>query len=130
MIFALAVHGTPYSSQAALSALRFSQSVLEAGHSIHRVFFYHEGVLTAGSVGVAPQDELDIHAGWVQLQQSAGIELAVCIATASKRGILSEEEAQRYESSATTMNPHFTVVGLGQLIEAVTASDRFVTFAA
>ena len=130
MIFALAVHGTPYSSQAALSALRFSQSVLEAGHSIHRVFFYHEGVLTAGSVGVAPQDELDIHAGWVQLQQSAGIELAVCIATALKRGILSEEEAQRYESSATTMNPHFTVVGLGQLIEAVTASDRFVTFAA
>ena len=130
MIFALAVHGTSYSSQAALSALRFSQSVLEAGHSIHRVFFYHEGVLTAGSVGVAPQDELDIHAGWVQLQQSAGIELAVCIATAWKRGILSEEEAQRYESSAATMNPNFTIVGLGQLIEAVTASDRFVTFAA
>ena len=130
LIFSIAVHGAPYSSQSAHSALRFARAVLDAGHRIHRVFFYHEGVLTAGAMGVAPQDELDVHAGWAQLQHTSGIELAVCIATSLKRGMLSDEERQRYDKPAASIHPNFTVVGLGQLIEAVTASDRFVTFAA
>ena len=130
MIFSIAVHGAPYSSQSAHSALRFAEAALQAGHSIHRVFFYHDGVRTADALGVAPQDELDVHAAWVQLQRSSGIELAVCIATALKRGMLSQEEADRYEKTSASIDPSFSIVGLGQLIEAVTASDRFVTFAA
>ena len=80
-------------------------------------------------MGVAPQDEVDEHAGWAQLQHTSGIELAVCIATSLKRGMLSDEERHRYDKPAASIHPNFTVVGLGQLIEAVTASDRIVTFA-
>ncbi len=130
MLIALAVHGAPYSSAASRSALRFVERALALGHSIHRVFFYHEGVLAAGSLGVAPQDEEDIHAGWVALHERHGVELATCIGSSLKRGMLNEEERERYEKSAVTAHTGFSVVGLGQLIDAITASDRFITFTA
>jgi len=86
--------------------------------------------VAAAEQGVAPQDEEDLHAGWVHLGETHGIELAVCIANALKRGMLDETERDRYERKAATAHPAFAIVGLGQLIEAMTASDRFVTFAA
>ena len=100
------------------------------GHRIHRVFFYHDAVLTAAEAGVAPQDERDVQAGWVRLQQSQGVELALCIANALKRGMLNEEERRRYGKPAATVRNAFAIVGLGQLVEAMVESDRFVTFAA
>ena len=130
MVISIAVHGAPYSSQGSRSALRFAERALARGHAIHRVFFYHEGVLAAGDLGIAPQDEEDIHAGWVALQEGHGVELAACIANSLKRGMLNEEERQRYDKSAATVHPRFTVVGLGQLVDAIAACDRFVTFAA
>ena len=130
MVISIAVHGAPYASQASHSALRFSECALARGHVIHRIFFYHEGVLAAGNHGIAPQDEEDIHAGWVALQQSHGIELAACIGNSVKRGMLNEEERDRYEKAAATVDSRFTIVGLGQLVDAIAACDRFVTFAA
>ena len=130
MVISIAVHGAPYASAGSRTALRFAESALRLGHRIHRVFFYHDGVLAAAKQGVAPQDEEDLHAGWVGLAESHGVELTVCIANALKRGVLDETERDRYEKEAITADAAFTVVGLGQLIEAMTASDRFVTFAA
>jgi tRNA 2-thiouridine synthesizing protein D len=46
MKFSLTVHGAPHNSQAVLSASRFARAVVSAGHKLHRVFFYHDGVLT------------------------------------------------------------------------------------
>ena len=130
MVISIAVHGAPYASAGSRTALRFAESALRLGHRIHRVFFYHDGVLAAAGQGVAPQDEEDLHAGWVRLGESHGVELAVCIANALKRGMLDEAERDRYERDAATTHPAFTIVGLGQLVEAMTESDRFVTFAA
>ena len=130
MVISIAVHGAPYASQASRSALRFAECALARGHAIHRIFFYHEGVLTAGSHGVAPQDEEDVHAGWISLQESHGVELAACIANSLKRGMLDEGERDRYEKPSATVHHRFTVVGLGQLVDAIATSDRFVTFAA
>ena len=130
MIISIAVHGAPQSSQASRSALRFAEFALARGHEIHRVFFYHDGVLAAGCLGVAPQDEEDVHAGWVALAESRGLELAVCIAASLKRGMLNEEERARYGLPAAAAHPRFAVVGLGQLIDAIAASDRFLAFAA
>ena len=130
MVISIAVHGAPYASQASRSALRFAESALARGHAIYRIFFYHEGVLAAGRHGVAPQDEEDVHAGWVTLQETRGIELAACIANSLKRGMLDEDERIRYEKPSATVHPRFSVVGLGQLVDAITACDRFVTFAA
>lgn len=130
MKLAIAIHGAPYSSQAAATALRFARSALAAGHRIGRVFFYHDAVHGASSLTVPPQDEPSPMPGWVELAQSHQIELAVCIAAALKRGVVDANEQHRYELAASNLAPPFNIVGLGQLIEAIGSSDRFVTFAA
>ncbi|HEX7034617.1 MAG TPA: sulfurtransferase complex subunit TusD [Pseudomonadales bacterium] len=130
MKFALAVHGAPYSSQSAATALRFARAALAAGHTIPRVFFYHDGVHSACALAVPPQDEPSPQAGWVALAEQHGIELAVCIAASLKRGVVDAGEQHRYDLPASNVHPAFTVVGLGQLLEAIMSSDRFVTFAA
>lgn len=130
MIFALAVHGAPYATQAHQHALKFAAAALSAGHSIKRVFFYHEGVYAALAAQITPQDENDILTAWQQLAAQHELELAVCIANGIKRGVLSESEAQRYAHPAETLAPGFELVGLGQLIEALSEADRYVEFPA
>ena len=129
MIFALAIHGAPFSSEAAASALRFAEAALAAGHTIPRVFFYHDGVHTASALSVPPQDEASPVAGWTALAREHGVELLVCIAASLKRGLVSKEERARHELMGDNLLPPFALVGLGQLIEAVMLSDRLVTFA-
>jgi len=126
---AIAVHGAPYASQASTTALRFARAALAAGHTVHRVFFYHDGVHAASAVAVPPQDEPSPMPHWAELAEQHGIELAVCIAAALKRGIVNTDEQECYELTAANLHPAFAIVGLGQLIEAIGSSDRFITFA-
>lgn len=130
MKLAIAVHGAPYSSEAPATALRFARAALAAGHSIDRVFFYHDGVHGASALAVAPQDEPSPAAGWIELARQHGFELAACIAASSKRGVIDGAEAERHGLGDGNVDPAFAIVGLGQLIEAIAASDRFVSFAA
>ena len=130
MIISLAVHGGPYGSSSARSALQFSRAALSRGHELYRVFFYHDGVRAADTLSVTPQDEESLVTQWAALHLDHGVELAVCIAAALKRGVLNEEERARYDRSAANLHPAFEIVGLGQLIDATITSDRFVTFGA
>jgi tRNA 2-thiouridine synthesizing protein D len=130
MKLAIAIHGAPYSSQAAATALRFARAAVAAGHSVHRVFFYHDGVHAASAIAVPPQDEPSPMDGWIELAEQHGAELAVCIAAALKRGVVDADEARRYELPGRNVHPAFAIVGLGQLLEAIGSTDRFVTFAA
>ena len=130
MNFAISVHGSAYASQSALSACRFAEAALAAGHNITRVFFYHEGVRTADALAVSPQDEDSVHERWVALHETHGVELAVCIAAALKRGILNDDERARYEKTAASLHPAFEIVGLGQLTDALIQADRSITFGA
>ena len=130
MIFTIAVHGYETSSPAALSGVRFARALLNQSHTIHRVFFYHDGVLNAQSLMVTPQEQSSVRDQWVALHDEHGFELSVCIAAALKRGVLNETERARYEMSACSIHPAFDVVGLGQLVEAAMVSDRLVTFGA
>ena len=98
------------------------------GHAIHRVFFLDEGTLAGSANSVFPQDETDPSEPWVDLAASHGIELVICITSALKHGMLDQTEAQRHERPAATINPHFTVSGLGQLVDACAHSDRVITF--
>lgn len=98
--------------------------------SINRVFFYHEGVRSSNGLSVSPQDETSVRDQWISLRENHGIELAVCIAAALKRGILNEAESERYGMPAASIHPAFEVVGLGQLIEAVMTANRVITFGA
>ena len=129
MKFAIAVYGAPYSHQAPLSAFYFAQAVLNQGHEIYRVFFYHDGVYTGNEAIAPPQDEPDIRQMWSSLAADNQIELIVCIASALRRGMLDRTEAERYEKNAN-LDTAFTISGLGQLIDAGLNVDRLVTFGA
>jgi tRNA 2-thiouridine synthesizing protein D len=130
MKIAIAIHGDAANSEAPRSALNFARAVLANGHAIHRVFFYHAGVNLANALTVTPPDEIDAGRDWAAFASDHGIELAVCVAAALRRGVLSEGESQRYERPASNLQTPYQIVGLGQLIEAAIEADRFVTFCA
>ena len=98
------------------------------GHSIHRVFFLDAGTLASSVNGVFGQDEDDPSQPWVDLAKSQGVELVICITSALKHGMLDQVEAERHERPGATINPLFTVSGLGQLVDACAHSDRVITF--
>ena len=128
MKFAIVVHGAPYSDQAARSAYLFARSVIDEGHEIYRVFFYHDGVYNANLLSVPPQDEVHIESEWANLGREHQLDMVVCISSALRRGMLNETESNRYERDGTSMNPVFTVAGLCQLIDAAIQADKLVTF--
>lgn len=128
MIFSLAIYSAPHTSQASDSAYRFAETLLSEGHSLYRVFFYQDGVYNSNNLLTLPQDETDISSGWQQLSAKYQIDMVVCIAAALKRGILNQEEAERYEKPAHNLRDGFAISGLGQLVDAALMSDRVITF--
>lgn len=130
MKFAIVVHGAPYASESSWSALHFAKAVLEAGHQLYRVFFYHDGVYNGNALMAPPQDELDLRGEWSEFARQNQLELMVCIASSLRRGMLDATEATRYEKPAHNLAAEFEVAGLGQLIDAGLNADRVVTFGA
>ncbi len=129
MIFSVAIFGAPYSSQSVETAYQFTLAALESGHSLYRIFFYHDGVHAGTCLSMPPQDEPNLPQRWSQLARDHDIDIVVCIASALKRGIINSEEAQRYEKAAYNLNTGFELSGLGQLVDAGINSDRLITFA-
>jgi tRNA 2-thiouridine synthesizing protein D len=130
MNIAIAVYGDAANSESPSSALRFARAAVAKGHRIHRVFFYHAGVALANACAVQPQGETDVAAQWAAFAEEHHTELAVCVAAALRRGVLSDEDADRYERAASNLKSPFRIVGLGQWLEAIVESDRVVTFTA
>ncbi len=128
MIFSLIIYASQTASQSEQSALRFSRSVLQQGHTIHRVFFYGDTVTSMSNFKITPRDEIDITNQWLDLAHSSGVDLVVCIAAAVKRGILDQQEAKRHQKSAANLKEGFCLSGLGQLADAIIHSDRVITF--
>lgn len=127
MIYSLLIQCSA-SQSITLSALKFARALLEAKHSIHRIFFYGDGVHIANFNTAQPQDEQDVYKDWRTFIEENELDAVVCIAAALKRGVLNIEEAQRYERKPVTGAP-YDLSGLGQLIEACAHSDRMITFA-
>ncbi|WP_049721601.1 sulfurtransferase complex subunit TusD [Gilvimarinus polysaccharolyticus] len=128
MKFTLVILGAPYSDSASQSALAFAQAALDDGHSIHRLFFYANGVYNASRLAAPPQDEHDLPASWTQLIKQHQLDAVVCIAAALRRGVIDATEAKRYQKDSNNIAEGFELSGLGQLIEASAASDRLLTF--
>ena len=95
---------------------------------MHRVFFLDDGTYVGGALAVFPQDEADRLQPWVELAEQHDVELALCISSALRRGMLDEAEAGRHEKSGASIHGAFTIAGLGQLADACANSDRMVTF--
>ena len=128
MIFSLAVYSAPYSSQASYSAYQFALALLNQGHSLHRIFFYQDGVHNATNLAAPPQDEFNLQQSWQALAKQHNLDLVVCIAAGLRRGILDSSEANRYDKHSHNIAEEFTISGLGQLIEAAVVSDRLISF--
>lgn len=127
MIFSLAIYASP-SSQSSHSAYHFACELLKQGHSLYRVFFYHDAVNIGSTLSAPPQDEANQTARWQALSQEYSLDLVVCIAAGLRRGILDAKEAERYDKPAYNLADTFELSGLGQLVDATVHSDRLITF--
>jgi len=128
MKFAIQINTGPYTHQASDSAYRFARAVLEAGHSIYRVFFYHDGVNNATMYSVPPQDDRNLQQLWSDLAAEHDLDVIVCVAAAQRRGILDESESKKHGKGHPNIAPGFQISGLGQLIDAGIQSDRLLVF--
>ncbi|QXH53595.1 sulfurtransferase complex subunit TusD [Pseudomonas fakonensis] len=127
MKFAIAVF-SPAHAPSSRRALRFAEAVLAGGHDITRLFFYQDGVHSASANVVTPQDELDVAAQWREFVNQHRLDAVVCIAAALRRGVLNDEEANRYQRPAVNLPIPWDLSGLGQLHEAAQVADRLVCF--
>lgn len=128
MKLSIAVYGAPHSSEASESAYRFARTACAMGHALTRVFFYHDGVHNASSLATPPLDETQATQRWQALAREFNIDLVVCVAAALRRGIVNEEEADRYELEGRNLADGFEISGLGQLLDAAVTSERLVSF--
>ncbi|MEZ0151116.1 MAG: sulfurtransferase complex subunit TusD, partial [Candidatus Reddybacter sp.] len=110
------------------SALRFARAALASGHGIYRLFFYHDGVHNASTLVTAAQDENSLPQQWRELIEQHQLDSVVCIAAATRRGILSEQEAKRLGKAGGNLSDGHQVSGLGQLVDASLHADRVITF--
>ena len=124
MIFTIAVLGSPYDSQANLHAFKFARSVIQNGHHINRVFFFHEGVRIILEQRELGPEEFDYNKAWRELSSEHEVELNVCVSGAGRRGVVQNETAD------STLGQGFELVGLGQLVEAISSGDKYVEFTA
>ena len=126
--FTLMINEGPYQHQSSDSALQFARAVLEKGHEIYRVFFYHDGVNNGTRLSVPPQDDRQLQKEWSELSKAHDLDLVICIAAAQRRGLMNAEEAKRQGLDADNIIEGFHISGLGQLIEGSIQSDRTIVF--
>lgn len=127
MKFAIALYSAGH-APSSRRALRFAEAALASGHEIVRLFFYQDGVHSASSNVVTPQDEQDIAQQWAAFVSQHQLDGVVCIAAALRRGVLNEDEAARYERRAVNLQAPWELSGLGQLHDAIQSADRLICF--
>jgi tRNA 2-thiouridine synthesizing protein D len=117
MQIGILINAGPYTHQANDSAYLFARAAISKGHTVARVFFYHDAVHTASRLTEPPQDDRHVTNRWSKLAAEHSIDLVVCVAAALRRGVKDE-----------ILAPGFRISGLGQLIESGIKSDRLVVF--
>ena len=85
---AVMVLSSPHASGHSQTALQYCRSAIAAGHSIYRIFFYHEAAYLANTQNCSPQDEIALPESWQKLIATNNIDAVVCIASGLKRGML------------------------------------------
>ena len=128
MKYTLMINEGPYQHQSADTALQFARAAIEKGHTIHRVFFYHDGVHNATRLATPPTDDRHIPSEWSALAVTHDVDLVVCIAAAQRRGVMSADEAKRHGLDADNLADGFRISGLGQLVDSTIESDRTLVF--
>lgn len=128
MKFSLLISAAPCNAQAPITALRFAQAALQAGHNIHRIFFFRDGVHNASTFAVYQQDEVNIPQQWQQFCTEYNLDAVICVSAALKRGILDPQESRRHQRNGSNADSNIQTGGLGMLTEAIIHSDRLISF--
>ena len=116
MKYTISVKASPQDSAATETVIDLIYELLERKHVIERVFFQHDGALHALSTNDDGAEREHLLSLWKSLAD-LDIELAVCISSAAKRGV---------SQKSNSLADGFELVGLGQLISAIEASDRYI----
>ncbi len=117
MKFTIIVNNAPYQSQSSDTACKFAHALISEGHDLVQVFFYFDGVFNALNDAEPPQDDRHVIENWSQLAQEYDLDLIICSTAAKRRGI-----------DSSSIAAGFKIDTLGRLSEAVTTSDRVITF--
>lgn len=126
--FSLVLTQSPSLNVSHYLALDFAASLLKLGHKLDRVFFYQDAVYV-GLNGQTPiQGQQSIMQRWLQLAHAHDFPLQLCIANAIRRGLVNQQEQERYQLPAATVATGFGLTGLGELAEAYQESDRVIQF--
>ncbi|CAH0524483.1 sulfurtransferase complex subunit TusD [Vibrio hippocampi] len=128
LTYSLVVNGSVYGSQSARSAYLFAQALIARGHKLVSVFFYQDGILNASSLTVPANDEFDLVRAWQKLAEEHNVKLETCVAASLRRGVVSSEEANQHQLTASNLAPGFELAGLGGLATALLTQDRVVQF--
>ena len=120
--FALYVTANPISRQGQLSALRFAEAALASGHHIARVFFAGNAVLVGQAELDIPSDEPALQQRWQTLVEADGTELLLCSAAAQRYGLKADASGKH------NLAAHFSISGLGSLVECTLDCDRVIHF--
>ena len=124
MIYSLLVLSSPFSGHCSRSAAEFAHCVIARGHTIHRIFFLDAGTLASAASSVSAQDEDTSLKGWSELADQHGVDLAICITSALKHGMLDQVEADRHERPAppsTHYSPYRAWASLSMPVQALIA---------
>lgn len=128
MSLSILILGAPFQTQSSYTAYRFTKAALELNHPVHRVFFYQSAIHTGTQLACPPRDEFDLYVAWRELKKRYDLDLVICIAAAARRGLIDQSEAKRHHKPACNIAPEFELAGLGQLIDALSHSERLLTF--
>jgi tRNA 2-thiouridine synthesizing protein D len=118
MKFTIIVNQAPFQSQSSDSACHFARALLQQGHELCQVFFYLEGVWNAVANAEPPQDDRDVISNWSTLAIENNLDLIVCSTAAKRRGVGVGKE----------LAPEFRLDTLGRLSDAISNSDRVISF--
>ena len=114
MRFGLLIQSATLATAAAETALGFAQAAADAGHEVLRVFFYKDAVAIGNRFAV---DELGVRAAWVDFGKRHDVELALCVASSERRGVVEATVADGFE-----------LAGLGVLVQTMAEADRMISF--
>ncbi|WP_414830802.1 sulfurtransferase complex subunit TusD [Alteromonas sp. H39] len=126
--YSILVTSSPFSSDSASQAAAFCRTLVQAQHTVDQIFFYQDGVYHANSLMSPPSDETSPYQVWLRLYEELEIPLVVCITAATRRGILSAQEAESVGVEGNNLQAPFTDTGLGEFFSQLHKSRYLVQF--
>jgi len=120
--FSLTLKSSP-ESPSHLLAINVCESLISKGHRINQVFFYENSVYAASSLLLPDQDELNVTRHWQSIAKDHQVKLYVCVAAASRRGIINAEEAKANDLEHSNVANYFEIAGLGQWVETLMSAN-------